>query len=64
MEQDAQQRLDQALTAAGEALTASSEALAAQDFAAYGEAQDALAAAIADAQAAQEELTGTTEPAP
>ena len=64
VEQDAQQRLDQALTAAGEALTASSEALAAQDFAAYGEAQDALAAAIADAQAAQEELTGTAEPAP
>lgn len=56
---DAQQRLDEALQAAGQALTESREALAANDFAAYGEAQDRLAAAIEAATAAQDEIAGT-----
>ncbi len=62
-EQDAQQRLAQALEAAGEALTESQEALAAQDFTAYGEAQQKLSDAVAAATEAQDELSAPT-PAP
>ncbi len=62
-EQDAQARLTQALTDAGEALTESQEALAAQDFTAYGAAQQKLSDAVAAAQAAQDEISaGTTTP--
>lgn len=53
---DARTRLDTALTAARDAIAAGEAALAAGDFAAYGEAQEALDAAIADALAAEAEL--------
>lgn len=56
---DAQQRLDEALQAAGEALAESREALAANDFAAYGDAQEKLADAIEAATVAQDEIAGT-----
>ena len=59
----AEQRLAQALEAAGEALTESQEALAAQDFTAYGEAQQKLSDAVAAATEAQDELSAPT-PAP
>ncbi|MBZ2197604.1 UPF0182 family protein [Ruania sp. N2-46] len=55
---DAQQRLNDALAAAGAALTASDEALASGDWTAYGEAQTQLEEAIADAMAAEQELAG------
>ncbi|TDE97677.1 UPF0182 family protein [Occultella glacieicola] len=60
---DAQQRLNDALAAAGTALADSDEALASGDWAAYGEAQTRLEEAIADAVAAEQELAGTTPPA-
>ena len=53
---DARTRLDTALTEAREAIERGEAALAAGDFAAYGEAQDALDAALADAIAAEAEL--------
>jgi len=59
---DAQARLDQALTDASAALTASQEALANSDFAAYGEAQDALADAVARATLAQADVKGAAAP--
>lgn len=53
---DARTRLDTALNDARAAIEAGEAALAAGDFAAYGEAQDALDAAIAEALAAEAEL--------
>lgn len=54
----AQERLTQALEDARTALQEGNAALAEGDFAAYGEAQDRLAAAIADAIAAEQEIAG------
>lgn len=59
----AQAQLQQALADAGQALEDSSAALAAQDFTAYGEAQEALADAIERALAAEAAISGTA-PAP
>lgn len=53
---DAQQRLNEALDAAAQALADSEAALAEGDWTAYGEAQDRLSAALAEAIAAEEEL--------
>ncbi len=53
-----QQRLDNALSSAGQALSDSNTALSNGDWAAYGAAQDALEAALQEAIAAQEELEG------
>lgn len=53
---DARTRLDTALTEAREAIERGEAALATGDFAAYGEAQDALDAALAEAIAAEAEL--------
>ncbi|MGO1590348.1 UPF0182 family membrane protein [Ancrocorticia sp.] len=55
---DAQQRLDDALAKAGEAIQTSNDAMASGDWAAYGQAQEDLEAAIADAIDAKEELEG------
>lgn len=55
---DAQARLDAALQDAKAALEASSAALAAQDWAAYGQAQSRLTAAIAAAIDAKQDLDG------
>ncbi|WP_226921480.1 UPF0182 family membrane protein [Georgenia subflava] len=61
----AQERLTEALAAAQQALADGNAALAEGDFAAYGEAQDRLSAAIEDALAAEEEIAAATgeEPA-
>ncbi len=53
---DPQAQLQAALTQAREAIEASAAALAQQDFAAYGEAQERLRAAVEAATAAQEAL--------
>jgi uncharacterized membrane protein (UPF0182 family) len=55
-EQAAQQALDTALTKAQQAIIAGQAALADGDFAAYGQAQDDLAAALEDAIAASRRL--------
>jgi len=55
-QQAAQQALDTALTKAQQAIIAGQEALAVGDFAAYGQAQDDLAAALEDAVAASRRL--------
>ena len=52
----AQQALDTALTKAQQAIEAGQDALADGDFAAYGQAQDDLAAALEDAVAASRRL--------
>ncbi|MBM9433449.1 UPF0182 family protein [Flaviflexus sp. JY899] len=54
-----QDRLDNALSRAQQALEDSSAAMADGDWAAYGEAQDALTQALEDAVAAQQELDGS-----
>ncbi|PFG42395.1 hypothetical protein ATJ88_1053 [Isoptericola jiangsuensis] len=54
---DPQTRLDAALQEASQALTDSNEALQDGDWAAYGEAQDRLQAALEDALAAEGELS-------
>jgi uncharacterized membrane protein (UPF0182 family) len=54
---DPQGRLDAALQEASQALTDSNEAMQAGDWAAYGEAQDRLQAALEDALAAEGELS-------
>lgn len=54
----AQVRLDQALSDAQDALNAANDAMANSDWTAYGQAQDALQAAIEDAVAAQQEIDG------
>ncbi|HET7901990.1 MAG TPA: UPF0182 family protein, partial [Candidatus Nanopelagicales bacterium] len=59
----AQQRLTAALAAIDKAYADGQTALAKGDFAAYGQAQSALKAALDDAIAAQREITGTS-PAP
>ncbi len=64
---DAQQRLRAALESARQAILDGQTALAAQDFGAYGDAQDALKKAVEDAAAAEEEIAGRRrepEPAP
>lgn len=53
-----QERLDTSLQEAQQAMTDSQTALDAGDWAAYGEAQDALQKAIEDAVAARQELDG------
>ncbi|SED71015.1 UPF0182 family protein [Ruania alba] len=58
-ESGAQQRLNEALAAAGQAIEDSNTALANSDWTAYGEAQNRLQAALEDAIAAEEELYGT-----
>src|SRR5690606_25377112 len=60
----AQQRLNEALAAAGEAFQAGQEALTAGDWAAYGAAQDRLDAALADAIEAEAELAAEEAQAP
>ncbi|WP_432485573.1 UPF0182 family membrane protein [Kineococcus esterisolvens] len=57
---DPQVQLQTALEAARTAIQDSATALAQQDFAAYGEAQDRLRAAVESATAAQEALAGAT----
>ncbi len=64
---DAQQRLRAALETARQAIVDGQTALAAQDFGAYGDAQDALKKAVEDAAAAEAEIAGggaTPAPAP
>ena len=63
----AQQRLARALADAQQAYDAGQEALRSSDFAAYGAAQERLAAAISRAQAAARDISragGTPEPTP
>nr|WP_296666116.1 UPF0182 family protein [Demequina sp.] len=56
----AEEALNDALARANQALQDGQEALAAGDFTAYGEAQDRLAAAIADAIAAEAQMSGAS----
>ncbi|MDO5495188.1 MAG: UPF0182 family protein [bacterium] len=58
VETTAEERLREALDAANQALIASQEALQAGDWAAYGEAQAALDAALADAIEAEADISG------
>lgn len=57
----AQQELAEALDRASAAMRDGQEALKDNDFAAYGEAQDALQKALEDAIAADEEISNSTE---
>ena len=57
-QQEAQQALDTALTKAQQAIKDGQDALAKGDFAAYGQAQEQLAAALEDAVAASRRLAG------
>ncbi len=59
-QQAAQQALDSALTTAQQAIVDGQAALAKGDFAAYGIAQQQLAAALEDAVAASRRLQGQT----
>ena len=59
---DAQAELQQALTDANQALMDGQAALAAQDFTAYGAAQDALSEAIQRALTAEATISGGGEP--
>jgi uncharacterized membrane protein (UPF0182 family) len=69
-ETTAQARLQSALNRASAAMEESQEALSTSDFGAYGEAQDKLKSAVADAITAQAEISGVepdaeeAEPAP
>ncbi|WP_432534924.1 UPF0182 family membrane protein [Kineococcus arenarius] len=60
---DPQAQLQAALEQARTAIQDSAAALAQQDFAAYGEAQERLRAAVESATAAQEALAGAASPA-
>jgi uncharacterized membrane protein (UPF0182 family) len=57
-QQEAQQALDTALTKAQQAIKDGQDALAKGDFAAYGQAQERLAAALEDAVTASRRLAG------